>query len=193
MLNEHYQYNRSEKGLDICYQGGILVGVMDKLKSGVENWKEEQSKRNGTFGATYLFGHPNVKANKVPVNIVLYENELVVRSKVALGEGPALFNIPYEKIGSASILDLAKEVRKPKSYDAFSGTGIPDLSNWVKQNTSFFERKDVKGETLQIVALGQDKNGNRVEVPIVFGFVSNCIKLKTLLDQEIGKHQGITI
>lgn len=105
-------------------QGGILVGLMDKIKSGVEDWREEQSKRKGTFGATYLFGHPNVKANKVQVNIVLYENELVARSKVGLGEGPALFNIPYEKIGSASILDLTKEVKGPKKLVEIIGCTI---------------------------------------------------------------------
>lgn len=173
--------------------GGNVMGLMDSIKSGVGNWQEEQSKRRGTFGATYIFGHPNVTASNISVNIVLYENELAVRSKAGLGEGSELFTIPYEKIGSASILDITKEVKKPKNYNANFGTGIPDLSNWVNQNTSLFDKKNIKGETLQIVALGQDKNGNRVEVPIMFGFVSNGIKLKAFLDQKIGKHQGITI
>ena len=170
------------------------MGLMDAIKSGVGNWQEEQSKRRGTFGATYLFGHPSVAKSKIPVNIVLYENELVVRNKNGLVEGPVLFNISYEKIGSASILDITKEVKMPKHIDFGAGAlGVPDVGNWALQNAPHSKKKDIKGETLQIVALGKDKNGNTVEVPILFGFVSNCIKLKTLLDQEIGKNQGITI
>jgi hypothetical protein len=157
---------------------GFLDNLKDKIKDEINEASEERNKRKGTFTGMYYFGHPNVKGHNISIYIVLYDSELVVKQQLLAGEN-ILFKLPYEKIDSTDITDasqIAKRIILPA--DAIM---------------NLFEGKKVKGDVLQIVAMGKDKNDNPVKVPILLGDIRNCLKLKTFLDNEIGKAKGITI
>jgi hypothetical protein len=154
---------------------GFIDDLKDKVKDGITEVTEELGKQKASFSGLYIYGHPNVKGNNIGVWIVLYENELAVKQKMV--EDNILFKLPYEKIESVNVLDSKKM----------------DVSGFVPGVMRLFDGRKIKGVVLEIIALGKDKNNNIVKIPILFGDIRACLKLKTVLDNEIGKAQGITI
>lgn len=135
----------------------------------------------------YLYGHPSVSGTNISVTIFLMENEMTVYKQSITHPGMhdenILFKLPYEKIASSDIIDLAKF---EKTYAA--QTGSFPLDNIFKVKV-----KGMKGDTLAVVAMGKDKNGNQVHIPIVFKKVTKCMELKPKLDEMVSKAQGVTI
>jgi len=148
----------------------------DKVKEGMSEVAEERKKRKGTFDGLYIYGHPHVKENSIPVWLVLYENCLSVKRKFASGDN-LVFELPYEKMESASITDAERLDRSSLLSAAIDG----------------LKKQKVKGEILQITVFGKDKNNNVLRIPILFGDIKRCVQLKTALDNEIGRSQEITI
>lgn len=134
-----------------------------------------------TFMGTYLYGHPQVERQRINCFLKLKENELVV-IKQQLISGGELFRLPYEKIESVST-DIEKE---------WKGTRL--ALGWVALGPlgSFLIGKK-KREQLGIVVKGKDKEGNEVQIPIVFAPIKHSARIKGLLDQKIGQAREITI
>lgn len=158
----------------MVYYMGLIDDLKDKVKSEVNEVAVDLKSRKGTFDGLYIYGHPNVKGHNIGVWLILYEGELVVKQK---SKGILLFNLPYEKMESANVLDAKKT----------SASGL------IPSAMKLFDGNKIKGDVLEIVAIGKDKNNNQVRVPILFGDIRSCLKLKTVLDSEIAKSQGVTI
>ena len=131
-----------------------------------------------TFMATYQYGHPNVKEYGLSCFIKLEDNELIVKKRALIHFGdPVLFILPYEKIQSVST-DLDKDWSAQRTPEDRSLTG-----------QLFGSRKNCLGLTVR----GKDKEGNAVQVPILFTHVQNSVKIKVFIDQKIADDRGITI
>ncbi len=141
--------------------------------------KEEKQKH--VFMVTYQYGHPNIGGRNIPCFLKLYDKELVVRRRQLFGE-EELFRIPYEKIESVTT-NIEKEWK-----GARLATGLVLLG---PLGALLFGKK--KTEQLGLVVRGQDKEGNVVQIPIVFTPARFSSKIKALVDQEIGRAKGVTI
>lgn len=139
----------------------------------------KEQKVRGTFMATYQYGHPNVKEYRIPCFIKVEDKELIVKRRALVHLGnPELFKIPYEKILSVST-DIDKDWSGGKRL-----AKDPSLRGAI-----FGARADCLGLTVK----GQDKEGNAVQVPILFTHVQFSVKLKALIDRKIAEERGITI
>ncbi|WP_456396462.1 hypothetical protein, partial [Thermococcus sp.] len=124
----------------------------------------------------------------IPCFIELHENELIIKKrsswnwktgmKKASGE---LFRIPYEKIESVTT-DIEKEWSGARLVAGLVTLGIGALLVGKK-----------KTEQIGIIVRGQDKEGNLLQIPIVFSPVKSSAKIKAALDKKIAQARGIVI
>ncbi|AJC72671.1 hypothetical protein X802_02820 [Thermococcus guaymasensis DSM 11113] len=140
------------------------------------------------FEGTYVTGYPGVVEENVPCYIELYENEVVVKRRtsfswrtgltMASGE---LFRIPYEKIDSVTT-DIEREWSGKRLFAGFITLGIGALLIGKK-----------KTEQIGLIVKGRDKEGNELQIPIVFAPVKSSAKIKAALDKKISQARGIQI
>lgn len=161
---------------------GFFDKLSESLGAGINAMVESEMWSN----ALYLGGHPDVKGTELRCTIALYKDQLIVNNV-----GGILFTLNYDKIVGVRIIDLPKKVKK--QYMADVGISSVDNAAHMYNTLSDLFTKDPKADALAIIALGKDKDGNSVNVPIVFTSVQKCKKLKEKLDEKINKTQGVTI
>jgi hypothetical protein len=114
---------------------------------------------------------------------------LVAKRRQLFGEGK-LFEIPYEKIESVST-NIGKEWKGTRMAAGLVGGGL--LLGPVGAAVGALLAGKKKEEHVGLVVRGHDKDGNIVEVPIVFSPVRFSSKLKAEIDGKIGRARGIII
>jgi hypothetical protein len=149
----------------------------------------ERGKAEKTFMATYKYGHPDVKGHDIPCFIKLYDDALVVRKRQLFGEGE-LFEILYDKVESVST-NIDKEWKGTRMAAGLVGGGL--LLGPVGAAVGALLAGKKKEEHIGLVVRGQDKDGNIVQVPIVFAPVKFSSKIKAEIDGKVGRARGITI
>jgi len=139
----------------------------------------EKEKRIGTYHATYQYGHPNVEEQNVGCFIVLYESGLIVRKGIIRSK--ELFRIPYEKIESVST-DIEKEWKGTRLAAGLIGGGF--LLGPVGAAVGALLVGKKKKEHLGLVVRGQDREGNVVQIPIIFAPVQRSPKIKAKIEPK---------
>lgn len=140
-----------------------------------------EGNRIGTFTGTYVTGHPNVEGRNISCFIVLFDNVLIVRTKRLIGQ-KELFRLPYEKIESVTT-DIEKEWKGTRMAVGLIALG--------PIGALLFGKK--KKEQLGLLVSGQDKDGNKVSIPIAFASVKRSSKIRDLIERKIGENKGLTI
>jgi hypothetical protein len=143
--------------------GVMIVGLLDAVVAGAVHSKGDKKGEWG-FKATYISGHPEIIGQRAVVIWVYREDGMVIR-KVPLvyGKGDMLFKIPYNKVVSIS----------------GDGTLYPD-------DTTFTTRR------LTVTVSGEDKNGEKYDVPIAFNIAQPWISIPKIIGLT-NRSRGIKI